>query len=274
MKIFLDTALIEEIEEVKSYGILNGVTTNPSKIKQAVEKLQREGKKVNIRKYIKRMCRLCHKIPISLEVVGSTSEEMIEEGKRIYRLFNRYSKRVYVKIPVNPMLSKEDTTAFDGLKAIAALSKRKIPVNATLIFTPEQALLAARAGAKILSPFSGREDDYIRAKSKMKFKKTDYFQPTNKTADDNGIIAGRDLVEQCASIVRQHEIDTEVLAASIRNPRQLRDAALRGAHIATTTIDVLRQSLMHPKTLEGMQKFTDDITPEYLEVVHKKSWFG
>ena len=153
------------------------------------------------------------------------------------------------------------------MKAIKALSGGGIPINCTLIFTPEQALLAAKAGAKIVSPFSGRIDDYIRTQNNIPFDKADYFPAEGKdNLDDNGVVSGIDLVRQIVEIFKKHCIKAEVLAASMRNARQVREAALAGADIATLPFDVIKELLAHYKTREGMRNFTDDAIPEYINL--------
>jgi len=271
MKIFIDSADIDEIKEVLSYGILEGVTTNPSLIKKAVEK--RKG--ISIESYIKDILRVCKGKPVSLEVVGTDYREMIEEGKTLFKKFNPVAKNVYVKIPVNPCLERECDMNFDGIKAIKTLSREKIPVNCTLIFTPEQAFLASKAGAKIVSPFIGREDDYIRKMNRIKFKKEDYFpeegfRKGKKLLEDDGIVSGVDLIIECIEILRQSHLKTEVLAASIRNTRQFREVAEIGADIATLPLKVIKKLLEHKKTVEGMKKFTKDVVPEYEELISVK----
>jgi len=154
MKLFIDTADIDEIKETLSYGILDGVTTNPSLIKKAAEAGKRSGKKLNMESYIKDILRICKGKPVSLEVVGRSHREMLKEGREIFKKFNPVARNVYVKIPINPCLERDCDLNFDGIKTIKALSEEKIPVNCTLIFTPEQAFLAAKAGAKIVSPFT------------------------------------------------------------------------------------------------------------------------
>jgi len=268
MKIFVDTAKLEEIEKAHSYGILDGVTTNPSLIKKAVS-----GKNLNMSDYIKKILRAAEDVPVSLEVIGNTYEEMVAEAKMLYRKFNPVSGNVYVKIPVNPSFGKT-MAPFDGIKAIRSLSKVRIPVNCTLIFTPEQALLAARAGAKFVSPFAGRVDDYIRKKNGIPFKKEDYFpacgmEYKRRLLEDRGIVSGIDLVRECVEILEVHNLKTEVLAASMRNTQQVREAALAGAHIATLPLRVLGELLAHPKTEEGMKNFTRDVVPEYAELLKK-----
>ena len=185
-------------------------------------------------------------------------------------LFN-ISNNVNIKIPVNPAFNSNDNTHFDGIKAVRKLSEAGIPVNCTLIFTPEQALLAAKAGAKFISPFAGRVDDYLRKKMNAEFKKTDYFAAEGvisggRLIDDNGILSGIDLVSQCVDLVDIYSFDSEIIAASLRNSRQVREAALSGAHIATLPFDVIQDMLKHHKTFEGMKAFTDDIVKEYVDI--------
>lgn len=270
MKIFIDSAKLNEIEEAYSYGIADGVTTNPSLIKKAVDSLKKEGKKIDITSYIKQILKTAQGDPVSLEVTELTYEGMVKQGKALFKKFNPVAKNVYIKVPVNPAFDKEPS--MDGIKAIKALSKSKIPVNCTLIFTPEQALLAAKAGAKIVSPFAGRIDDFIRTQNKIPFDKTEYFseegvETKNGTLSDNGIVSGIDLVEQIVDIMRIYDLDTEVIAASIRNTRQAREAALVGADIATLPFDIIKELLVHPKTQEGMKMFTKDIVPEYINMI-------
>ena len=198
---------------------------------------------------------------------------MVKQGKKLYKKFNRVAKNVYIKIPVNP--SFNDKPSADGIQAIRTLSKKKIPINCTLIFTPEQALLAAKAGANFVSPFCGRIDDLIRKKHKIKFKKEDYFPAEGitkgkKVLEDNGIVSGIGLVKQIVEIFKLHNINSEVLAASIRSPRQAREAALVGANIATLPFDVIKQLLSHKKTQEGMKDFTKDIVKEYVDLTKSK----
>ncbi len=306
MKIFIDSADIEEIRQAKKWGMLDGVTTNPSLIKKAVEKLHKQKKKINIKEYISQFLREAKGKPVSLEVIGTNFTDMVHEGIHLYHLFNPIARNVYIKIPVNPCLA--DTGNCDveephkprplgrrllehpkvsdkprtlvrgktqrlcdseGIRAIHALAQQGIPVNCTLIFTPEQALLAAKAGAKIVSPFVGREDDYIRELNKSKFKKEDYFpaegmKKLKKWKDDNGIVSGVELIRECKTLfVIQKVKGCEILAASIRNTRQFREVALAGAEIATLPLSVMEKLLEHPKTQEGMRQFTKDIVPEY-----------
>lgn len=271
MKIFLDSADIDDITEAKSYGILDGVTTNPSLIKKAAEK----HKIKDLETYIKRLLKICKGVPVSLEVIGSNYEDMVKEGKILFKKFNSVSKNVYVKIPVNPCMEKTCNNSSDGIKAIRELSRLKIPVNCTLIFTPEQSLLAAKAGAKFVSPFAGREDDYIREMNRMKFNKEDYFpkdgfKKNKKLLDDNGIVSGVDLIKKTSEIFKKERTKTLILAASIRNQRQFREVEVAGADIATVPLSVIRRLFRHPKTLEGMKKFTKDVVPEYSKILKVK----
>ena len=274
MKIFIDSADLDEIKQFYAWGIADGVTTNPSLLKKAVEVRQKRREKINLDKYIREILKIARGTPVSLEVTEITAKGMIEQGKQLYRKFNPVARNVYIKIPVNPAFKNEDMTHFDGIAAIKALAKEKIPVNCTLIFTPEQALLAAKAGAKIVSPFAGRIDDYLRTVNALKFDKSDYFpahgwMEKGRLLSDNGVLSGVDLVRQCVQILKNANLSTEVLAASLRNPRQVREAALVGAQIGTIPLAVIRDLLKHPKTYEGMATFTADIVKEYVELTRR-----
>ena len=275
MKIFIDSARLDEIEQAFNYGIIDGVTTNPSLLKKAVDKLQDSGEKITIEDYIKRILKTAKGTPVSLEVTELKQDKMIEQGKKLYKMFNPVENNVNIKIPVNPSFPDEKGRDFEGIQAVKNLSKAGIPVNCTLIFTPEQALLAAKAGATYVSPFAGRIDDFIRSNNDISFKKTDYFpaegwKKNNKLLDDNGIVSGIDLVAQIVDILDIYDFKTEVIAASIRNSRQVRESALSGADIATLPYGVIMQLLVHYKTQEGMKKFTDDIVPEYANLIREK----
>ncbi len=271
MKLFIDSADLNEIREVSSYGILDGVTTNPSLIKEAIKK----HKEKNLESYIKKILKICKGKPVSLEVIGTNYSEMVREGENLFKKFNKIAKNVYIKIPVNPCLEKKCSTSSDGIKAIKFLSQKGILINCTLVFTPEQALLAAKAGAKIVSPFTGREDDYIREINRMKFKKEDYFPSQGfkrgkKMFEDNGIVSGVDLIKNCVEILRKQKMKTLVLAASIRNPRQFREVAEAGADIATLPFSVIKKLFNHEKTREGMRQFTRDSIKEYVKIARRK----
>ncbi|MCK5282098.1 MAG: transaldolase [Nanoarchaeota archaeon] len=265
MKIFIDSADIEEIEKAKAYGLLDGVTTNPSLIKKAVDKLKKKGENIDMEAYITKILTVAKGLPVSLEVIGTSYDDMVKEGKRIFEKFNHVANNVYVKIPIDPALAIDSGSHFAGLNAIKELSSQGIPINCTLIFTPEQALLAAKAGAAFVSPFAGRIDDYIKKKNNISSEKTDYFPADGLEDDieDNGIVSGIDLIEQCVIILRKYGLKTKVLAASIRNPRQVRESALVGADIATLPFGVIEKLLIHEKTIEGMNKFAEDTVDEY-----------
>ncbi|MCF7872332.1 transaldolase [Candidatus Woesearchaeota archaeon] len=272
MKIFLDSADLDEIKEAYSYGIIDGITTNPSLIKKAVDTRVSRGEKIDMKEYITEILRVAKGTPVSLEVTETTYDRMLHQAKKLYAIFNPIAKNVVIKIPINTSFTDTDDRQMDGLKVITKLSKQKIPINATLIFTPEQALMAAKAGAKYISPFVGRVDDEIRDLNRIKYEKSNYFPmeglEKGKILDDNGIVSGIDLVEQCIDIIDMHDLNTEILAASIRNARQTREAALAGADIATLPLKVIQDLVKHYKTYEGMQKFTKDIVIEYMELMN------
>ncbi len=269
IKIFIDSGKLEEIKRAYQYGLLNGVTTNPSLIRAAVEEMKKSGGNIDIKEYIKDILTLAKGLPVSLEVISTESDTMIKEGRKLFEIFNPVAGNVYIKIPINPSLEKDSKNNFDGLKAIKTLSDENIPINCTLIFTPEQALLAAKAGAAFVSPFAGRVDDYLRSQNNISFGKNDYFpavgiEKDGNILEDNGIVSGVDLVAQIREIFDNYNITkVKVLAASMRNARQVREAALAGADIATLPMVVIEELLSHYKTREGMQKFTGDVVPEY-----------
>ena len=173
MKIFIDTADLDEIKEAQKWGIIDGVTTNPSLIKKAVERLKNKKIEISMEAYIKEICRSVNG-PVSLEVKGIKKDELIREAELLYDIFNPVNKNVVIKIPINTLMSRDDKP-FEGLKAIKELSNKGIPINTTLVMMPTQALLAAKVGAAYVSPFLGRIDDYIRGRLKIPFGKTDYF---------------------------------------------------------------------------------------------------
>lgn len=208
MKIFIDTANIEEIRKASKLGVLAGVTTNPSLI-------AREGR--DLKEVIEEICSIVDG-PISAEVISLKEEDMILEARELAKL----NKNIVIKIPV----------CEEGLKAVSVLSKEGIKTNVTLIFSPLQALLAARAGASYVSPFLGRVDDI----------------------GSEGIV----LVQQIVDIFKEYGITTEVISASIRNPIHVLEAALAGSHIATIPYDVILKMLKHPLTDSGIQKFIED----------------
>lgn len=298
MKIFLDTAEIEEIRFAASLGVIDGVTTNPSLIKQAVD---RRGGSINMEDYIKEILRTSPG-PVSLEVISVSYEKMVEEARLLYEKFAGYGE-VVIKIPVCPSLDGENNV-YDGLRAIRALSDQGIPVNATLVMTPEQALLAAKAGAAYVSPFAGRIDDYLRDRLGMKrgrdYQKADYYdfelmgmleaeklgrvissmeldnlaeaymdervREAASLANDNGIYSGVDLIRSVMQILSNYGYETEVIASSMRNARQVREVAELGVHIATIPFYVLKEMLIHHKTIEGINAFVKDVVEPYRKI--------
>jgi len=272
MKIFLDSADLDEIKQAYELGIVDGITTNPSLIKKAVDVRLARGEKLDLKAYITKILKIAKGTPVSLEVTETTAKGMIEQAKKLYKMFNPIAKNVVIKIPINTAFSEHEEKQMEGILAIKKISRARIPVNCTLIFTPEQALLAAKAGAKYVSPFAGRIDDYIRNQNKIQYAKSDYFPAEGlkkkKVMDDKGTVSGIHLVEQCVDILQNYGYKTKVLAASIRNERQARECALVNADIATLPLNVIKELTMHPKTYEGMQKFTRDIVIEYMKLTN------
>ncbi len=208
MKFFIDTANIDEIKKANDYGLLDGVTTNPSLV-------AREGRE--FRELIKEICSIVDG-PVSAEAVSLDAEGLVKEGRELAKIHDN----IVVKVPLN----------LEGLKAVKQLTAEKIKTNVTLIFSPLQALLAAKAGATYASPFIGRLDDIGNT--------------------------GMDLVSQITEIYENYGYETEIIVASIRNPIHVLDAALIGADIATIPYKVLDQLSRHPLTDIGMEKFLKD----------------
>jgi transaldolase len=279
MRIFIDSADIDQIKEAYAWGIVDGITTNPSLIKKAVENAKKKGDSASLETQIERILAVAGDTPVSLEVIGTTEAEMTTQGLYLFDRFNGIAGNVVVKIPVNPGLEANAKVRFDALKSIKTLADRGIPVNTTLIFTAEQAMLAAKAGARYVSPFAGRIDDDLRAKFGLPGGKTDYFPILGKKvaqggdedgfAHDGGTRSGVQLIEDCVQVFANYGFDCEVLAASLRNPRQVRECALAGADVATIPFDVLQLMLEHHKTVEGMKAFVADIVPEYADLFKK-----
>jgi transaldolase len=272
MKIFIDSASLDEIKEAYACGLIDGVTTNPSLIKKAVDTRKTRGEDIDMKRYIERILAAAKGTPVSLEVTGLSYNEMITEGKRLYDMFNSIANNVTIKIPINTLQENEKGREYDGVKAIRSLSQNGIPVNCTLIFTPEQAIMAAKAGAAYVSPFAGRIDDYIRKQNNLSFQKIDYYPECGIQKDgfllhDKGIVSGIDLVKKIKTIFTLYNIETEILAASIRNARQVREAALAGADIATLPSSVISDLLCHFKTAEGIKSFAQDTIPEYRDIM-------
>jgi transaldolase len=209
MKIFLDTADINEIRTVAKWGILDGVTTNPT--------LYAKVGGASYDSILQEICKLTPG-PVSAEVVAEEVEGMLEEGRH----FAKLAPNIVVKVPMSE----------EGLEAMSRFAEEGIKTNCTLVFTANQGLLAAKAGASLISPFVGRLDDI----------------------NQDGMIVIRELAE----IFAIHEIESEVLAASIRNPLHMTQAALAGAHIATLPFKVLQQMVHHPLTDKGIVQFRTD----------------
>ena len=208
MQIFLDTANLDQIKEAISWGIIDGVTTNPS----LVSKENREFKDL-----IREICRVVPG-PVSVESVSIQANDIIKESRKLAKI----AENVVVKVPIT----------VEGLKAIKTLAQEGIDVNTTLIFSVSQALLAAKAGAKYVSPFIGRLDDISHD--------------------------GLDLVDQILTVFNNYGFETEVIVASIRHPLHVVEAALMGADIATMPFSSLEKLVKHPLTDLGIEKFLND----------------
>lgn len=220
MKLFLDTADIAEIRTVARWGVLDGVTTNPSlyaKVGGSYDEILAE------------VCRVTSG-PVSAECISDDVEGMLEEGRH----FAKIAPNIVVKVAISE----------NGLEAISRFADEGIRTNCTLVFTANQGLLAAKAGASLISPFVGRLDDI----------------------NQDGMIVIRELAE----IFAIHEIQAEVLAASIRNPLHVTQAALAGAHIATLPFAVLRQMVRHPLTDKGIAQFKADWAKTQAELAAKQ----
>jgi transaldolase len=208
MKFFLDTANVREIKEAHSMGMVDGVTTNPSLI-------AKEGR--DFEEVIKEICEIVDG-PVNAEVVSVDTEGMLKEARHLVRI----GDNIVIKVPMT----------VDGLKATRRLSDENIKTNVTLVFSPLQALMAAKAGAAFVSPFIGRLDDLSQE--------------------------GMLLVEQIVEIYSNYAFDTEIIVASIRNPLHVLDSALIGADIATIPFSVLSKLASHPLTDKGLKSFLDD----------------
>ena len=208
MKIFIDSANLDQIKKYYEIGLVDGVTTNPTLLsKEGGDPQQVMGEIVKLVRG-----------PVSLEVIATDYEGMMEEARRL----SRFGKNVVVKIPMTA----------EGLKAVRQLKNEGIETNVTLIFSPNQALLAAKAGASYVSPFIGRLDDI-------------------------GEI-GMDVIRDTVQIFRNYDYNAEVLVASVRHPLHVTDAAKIGAHVVTLPPDVLGKMIVHPLTDIGLARFLDD----------------
>lgn len=208
MKIFLDTANLDSIKKYNDMGLVDGVTTNPTLLSK--EKSNPAGIMREIVKIVQG--------PVSLEVVGTTYDSIMEEAHRL----KKYGKNVIVKIPMVP----------DGLKAVKKLKEEGIETNVTLIFSANQAVLAAKAGASYVSPFIGRLDD----------------------AGQDGMT----LISEIVKIFANYKFDTNVLVASIRHPMHVVEAGKIGAHVVTLPPDILGKMMSHPLTDKGLAAFLSD----------------
>lgn len=208
MKFFIDTANVDEIKEINNWGVVDGVTTNPS----LIAKEKRDFKQV-----IKEIASIVDG-PISAEVISLDSKNMVNEARELAKI----NKNIVIKIPMTE----------EGLKAVNILSKENIKTNVTLVFSATQALLASKAGASYVSPFLGRLDDIS----------TD----------------GMNLIEDICQIFSIYDIDTQIIAASVRTPMHVLQIAKSGADIATVPYKVFKQMLKHPLTDIGIEKFLKD----------------
>ena len=208
MRIFMDTANIDDIRRGAAMGVIDGVTTNPSLV--AAEGVE----------YRDRVLEICEVVdgPISAETISATADELVEEGRRIAA----WHEQVVVKVAMSE----------EGLQAISRLAAEGIRCNCTLVFSANQALLAARAGATFISPFLGRIDD----------------------AGQDGM----EVVREAVAIIETYHLPSQILAASIRHPRHVTEAALAGAHVATIPPKVLLQLVRHPLTDLGIERFLAD----------------
>lgn len=209
MEFFIDTANLEEIKEAYSYGFISGVTTNPS--------LVAKEKNVTFEDRLKEITEIVPG-PVSAEVISLDAEGMVKEGRELAKI----APNITIKVPMTP----------EGLKAVKQFKEEGIKTNVTLVFSANQALLAARAGATFVSPFLGRLDDIGHD--------------------------GLELISTIAEIFSIHNIETKIIAASIRHPQHVTEAALRGAHIATVPYKVIMQLFKHPLTDIGIEKFLAD----------------
>ncbi|NYT11039.1 MAG: fructose-6-phosphate aldolase [Methanomassiliicoccales archaeon] len=208
MKIFIDTANIDQIREVNSWGILDGVTTNPTLV-------SRENK--DFKTLVKEICEIVDG-PISAEAMSLDADGIIKEGRELSKIH----PNINIKVPMTEA----------GIKATKVLSSEGIDVNVTLIFSPAQALLACKAGARFVSPFVGRLDDIGHY--------------------------GMDVVEETLDMLWNYDFETEIIVASVRHPTHVLEAARMGAHIATIPYAVLKKMFKHPLTDIGIERFLKD----------------
>ena len=277
MQLYIDSSDIDEISDILSSGMSSGVTTNPSLLKNALEKHKVD----NLEQYIKAILKLIGKeTKISLQVSGRdpSADAMIKEGRKLWDKFSRINNNAVIKIPVNPSCDEKSEYFGHGLRAIRVLSSEDVPVNVTVIERVEQAVLAAYAGARYVSPFVGRIDDFIRANLGVKFEKGDYFSANGVSI--NGVLvddcygnhSGLHLLERIIDEFDKRGLfgNTKILAASVRNIEQVKEIWKLGPDITTLPYHVfkeymgeIRKMLEHPKTWEGARKFRDDVPEEY-----------
>jgi transaldolase len=213
MKIFVDTADLNEIRELASWGIIDGVTTNPTLVAKTG---------LSFNEIIEEIFKLVDG-PISLEVISEKADEMVKEAKALVKKVpEKYRKNAAIKIPMTP----------EGLKAVKILSKEKIKTNVTLVFSSNQALLAAKAGATFVSPFIGRLDDIGQE--------------------------GMQVIEEIMEIFCNYDIETEVIVASVRHPIHVIQAARIGADIATVPPEIIKKMVKHSLTDIGIKNFLKD----------------
>ncbi len=213
MKIFVDTADLDEIKELASWGIVDGVTTNPTLVKRCGR---------SFKEIIEEIFTIVDG-PISLEVVSEQADDMVKEAEDLYNsVSKKYQKNVAIKIPMTP----------EGLKAVKTLSEKGIQTNVTLVFSANQALLAAKAGASFVSPFIGRLDDIGQE--------------------------GMQIIEEIVEIFYNYNIETEIIVASIRHPIHVIQAARLGADIATIPPQVIKKMSHHSLTDIGIERFLKD----------------
>jgi transaldolase len=212
MKFFIDTANLDEIGEAASLGVLDGVTTNPTLLAREVERSGLDPKEI-----LHQVCELVNG-PVSAEVTHLDMEGMIQDGKELSRVHSN----IVIKIPITE----------DGLRAIKTLEAENVRVNTTLVFSTNQAILAAKAGTSFVSPFIGRLDDIGHV--------------------------GMDLVRDVVQIFLEYGFKSEVIVASVRHPLHVVDAALAGAHIVTIPFKVIKQMVRHPLTDIGIERFARD----------------
>lgn len=211
MKFFLDTANLDEIRQAHSYGVLNGITTNPTLV-------SKEGAK-SFREHILKICEIVgEQVIVNAEVIATDYDGMLAEGRRIAQ----WAPNISVKLPMTQA----------GLRATRTLACQGIRTNVTLVFSAAQALMVGKIGAAYVSPFLGRIDD---------------------TGAD-----GMELIREIATIYRNYAFKTEILAASLRHPLHVRDAAIAGADIGTMPFKVLEQLFRHPLTDKGLEQFLSD----------------